>query len=369
MDTVPFLITITFGDLTGGLDDVNTALASVDAKSDIILIKNPEALTGLIAHVIRNGAVAARALDAANIRHTRRELLFVPGDDEAALGRLKQALFDAGVTVNLEFHLTVEPQAYALGVDRLAQAREVYRKLGVLEGKSAAPTTGLSTPVMADGTHVMPDTPQPEPTTVDGYIRRGTMRGSRGDPEGSMADFDSALRLDPKSADAFAGRGYTRENLADLAGAVDDYSEAIRLKPEFVGVYGNRGDARLKMGDLAGALADYDHVIQLDPKSVICYTNRGNVRARMGDLAGAIEDISEAIRLNPKFAIGYFNRGKMKQDQGDLAGAIDDYDEAIRLEPEFVGAYANRGHMRAQLGDEVGAEADFQKHLELLGKK
>ena len=335
MDVIPFLITITFGDLTGSLDDVTKAFASVDAKADYILAKNPEVLTGHMAFLMRKGAAAARALDEAQIKHARRELLLIPVSDEAGLARVRQALGDAGIAVDLEFHLKSEPQAYALGVNQLNEAREICRKLGVLEGLPAAPTTGLSTPVMPDGTHVMPDTPQPEPTTAEGFVRRGVMRGSRGDPVGAIADFDRALQLDPESAEAF----------------------------------GNRGDARLKLGDLTGALADYGQAIRFNPKDVIGYTNRATVRAKLGDPAGAIEDLNEAIRLNPQFAIGYFNRGHTKQDQGDLAGAIEDYNEAIRLNPKFVEAYVNRGNVRAQLGDRAGAEADLQIYRELSGKK
>jgi Tfp pilus assembly protein PilF len=369
LDDIPFLIKITFGDLTGGLDDVTKALHSVDATADLMALRNPESITGQLTLILHKGSAAARAFDEAQIKHARRELLFIPTSDEGRIARVKRALSDAGIAVDMEIPLNVEPKAHALGVSKLAEAREVCHKLGVLEGLPAAPETGLTTPVMPDGTHVMPDIPQPEPATVEGYIRRGVMRDSKGDLSGAIADFDSALRLNPESAEAFANRGYTRENLADLAGAVDDFSEAIRLKPEYAGVYGNRGGARMQLGDLVGSIEDFSKAIQLNPKDVLGFINRGGARAKLGDLAGAIEDFSEAIRLNPQTAIGYFNRGHTKQDQGDLTGAIADYDEAIRLNPDFFQAYAKRATVRAKLGDNAGAETDFQKYRELAGRK
>jgi tetratricopeptide (TPR) repeat protein len=51
-----------------------------------------------------------------------------------------------------------------------------------------------------------------------------------------------------------------------LDGSIADYELAIKIDPFFAKAYGNRGLARLFQGDKVGAEKDFDQCLKLDPK-------------------------------------------------------------------------------------------------------
>ena len=54
----------------------------------------------------------------------------------------------------------------------------------------------------------------------------------------------------------------------DFNGAVVDYSTAIKLKPDYVDAFIGRGTAKYKKGDPTGALADYEQATHIKPELV-----------------------------------------------------------------------------------------------------
>jgi tetratricopeptide (TPR) repeat protein len=57
-----------------------------------------------------------------------------------------------------------------------------------------------------------------------------------------------------------------RQDRGDLDGSIADYELAIKSDPFFAKAYGNRGLARLFQGDMAAAAKDFDQCLKLDPK-------------------------------------------------------------------------------------------------------
>lgn len=114
----------------------------------------------------------------------------------------------------------------------------------------------------------------------------------------------------------------------DLDGAISDYNSAIELDPKNPYAYYNRGLAKAAKGDVEGAVADYNRTIELNPKFPPAYNSRGNVKQAKGDLDGAMADYNRAIELDPEYADAYSNRSKAKQAKGDLDGAKADHNRA-----------------------------------------
>lgn len=68
--------------------------------------------------------------------------------------------------------------------------------------------------------------------------RRGLSKLFDGhDPDGAIADFDAAIRLEPGFGDAYFSRANAKMAKRDAAGALADLSEAVRLKPDIPDVY------------------------------------------------------------------------------------------------------------------------------------
>src|SRR5437667_172347 len=64
---------------------------------------------------------------------------------------------------------------------------------------------------------------------------------TKGDWEGTLTNYEEALRLEPDSAEAHSNRGAAKQARGDLAGALADYNKAVELKRDLSEAYFNRG--------------------------------------------------------------------------------------------------------------------------------
>jgi hypothetical protein len=67
--------------------------------------------------------------------------------------------------------------------------------------------------------------------TAQEYFERAYARAAE-DPEGAIADYSKAIRLNPKYAVAFNNRGIARRQIGDLEGARADERQAVRLESQ-----------------------------------------------------------------------------------------------------------------------------------------
>jgi tetratricopeptide (TPR) repeat protein len=67
--------------------------------------------------------------------------------------------------------------------------------------------------------------------TAEAYNRIGFFEAMQNNVEGSLAAFETALRLDPANADAWAYRGTARMALRDTTRAKEDFDRALALDP------------------------------------------------------------------------------------------------------------------------------------------
>ena len=111
--------------------------------------------------------------------------------------------------------------------------------------------------------------------------------------------WEYVVRIDPTNYVAYTNRGYTRQARGDRDGALADYNTAIRIHPGYALAWYNRGTERHARGDLAGALADLTMSIRLNPRDPRAWNNRGWAREKQGDLNGAAADYAEALRVAP----------------------------------------------------------------------
>jgi tetratricopeptide (TPR) repeat protein len=170
--------------------------------------------------------------------------------------------------------------------------------------------------------------------TARDHYAAGVAKAKKGDYDGALSEFDTAIKLDPSRAVAYFARGLTRQHKNDFSGAMADFSEAIELKPDYSDAYDGRGNARADQGDLEGAIADYGKAIELNPTNARPYSNRGRARLHKGDLNGALTDLNRAIQLSPTSVPPYLNRGVVKRKLGDLKGSNDDFAKAVELNPK-----------------------------------
>ena len=198
------------------------------------------------------------------------------------------------------------------------------------------------------------------------YDIRALARGDKGDLDGAIADFRSALRLDPTYANAYADCGwFFLHKKHDLRVALADYNEAIRLDPTNVDDYVGRAEVYLAQTNFDQALNDYNTAIQLQPNNAEMFLDRGNAYRDHNELDRALNDYNTAVQVNPTNEIGYFWRGHLLCDLTNYAAAELNYQAFTLSNPTSPAAWSYLGDFHERMTNYTSAIADFTKCIQL----
>ena len=101
-----------------------------------------------------------------------------------------------------------------------------------------------------------PNTRLPIPTSGPRFV-------TRGDSDGAIAEFRTALRLHPNDVLAHFNLGTCLQAKEDIDGAIVEYRTALRLDPTYALAHTNLGKALQAKGDLALAGKEFEEALQL----------------------------------------------------------------------------------------------------------
>lgn len=217
------------------------------------------------------------------------------------------------------------------------------------------------------------------PHSAQDFQKRAITRFARGDLNGALADYDSAIKLDPELATAYFHRGSLHRARGNKEQAFQDLNESIRLNPNLATAWYNRGTLLLEEENYDKALADFDQALKLDPKLASAWNNRGHLRLRLGDPQLALPDLNQAIKLNSHQPMSRYNRALAHHQLGRFELALQDLDRAIKLsnsgtvKNRFVIAinqnladfYVLRGAVRKALGNTDKALENYNQALQI----
>ena len=127
---------------------------------------------------------------------------------------------------------------------------------------------------------------------------------------------------EPDDATAFISQGHEKRNRGDYDGAIAEFNSAIELDPDNAGAYHGRGEAKRGKGDYDGAIADCDRAIELDHNNPGGCNIRGMSKWQKGDYDGAITDFDRAIEPDPGHAGAYFIRGMIREENPFLKAQV-----------------------------------------------
>lgn len=240
-----------------------------------------------------------------------------------------------------------------------------------------------------------------EPTTADGFSRRGAAHISEGNFTAAIADFDRAIALAPQQASYLRQRAIARLANHQPLLAASDLDKALTIDPSDTDARQMRVGLRLAANDPDGAATDIRVLDKELPQSSgqrlqlasmasaaglldVALTNedawlkahaedasrptalngRCWVLAQLNrDLKDALNDCNAALRARPGFANYLDSRGLVRLRQGDLGGTLADYDAALRVQPRNPWTLYMRGVVKRRIGDASGAEADRKAAL------
>jgi tetratricopeptide (TPR) repeat protein len=140
------------------------------------------------------------------------------------------------------------------------------------------------------------------------YVKRGIGYRLREDFDRSIADLESARRLNPRFR-AFQGqlqisynlRGLDHFDKKEYKEAIDDVTTAINVNPQNPTPFINRCAFYLYgVKNVDQAISDCSAAIQLTDRSSMAYNHRGYAYELKKDLRNAIADYNKALEIDPQ---------------------------------------------------------------------
>ena len=194
------------------------------------------------------------------------------------------------------------------------------------------PSTNLP-PGKAPPPSATPDESQGPPPGSDAkaYVDFGIDNGRKGNLDGAIAAFATAIKLDPKYSPAYYNQGfaYLLQNKTDEA--IANFNQVISLSPNFRDAYYHRGCLYGEKGDFDAASRDFLQVVKIDPHYAPAHYQNGHVLYFRGNLSGASEEMDNAIRINADSPYPYFIRGLIRNVQGRRLDALGDFQKSFGL--------------------------------------
>ena len=109
------------------------------------------------------------------------------------------------------------------------------------------------------------------------YYYLGRINSLESNFEEAIGYFDSLLKLVPTDAEAYYLRAVAKGNLRDIEGSIEDYNQAIKYKPDYKEAYTNRAYQKIN-----------------------ALTTNGNVFTSKEETKSACEDFEKAMELGDK---------------------------------------------------------------------
>ena len=140
-----------------------------------------------------------------------------------------------------------------------------------------------------------------EGTAVE-HFKRGFELHQKGNLDGAIDEYRTALRSNPNVAEVHHVLGIALAGKGDLSGAIAEQRTALGLKPNLAGAHVHLGFLLGAKGDMESAMAEYKAAIQIDPNLPRAHYGVGMGLAANGNLEGAIAEYRIALQLNPNDA-------------------------------------------------------------------
>jgi tetratricopeptide (TPR) repeat protein len=169
--------------------------------------------------------------------------------------------------------------------------------------------------------------------TADAFVNLGAALSSKGDVNGGIAHFESALKIDKKNASAYYHLGNAYFSKQSFEKAVDNFQLALKNDPNYFKAHGNLAVSLAQMGKLDEAIEHMQKVTAFDPNNPDGYFNLGLALMDAKRYREAQVPLEALTKLEPSNPDNYIYLGNAFYEQKDLENAAKAYQKALSIDP------------------------------------
>lgn len=200
-------------------------------------------------------------------------------------------------------------------------------------------------------------------------LERGLVLQGRGDAQGAVAIFRTALARDQQNSELIV-------NLAAALVAAGAYDEAdrqiapiVESQPNIAEAQYVLGRARLGRGNLVDAIRLFERATELDATRADFRAYAAEANLLRAGFARATEHANQACTLDPTYARGFWIRGEIRVRQHQARDALFDARRALELDPSFPDAMVTYAEADSQLGQPAAALELYRRALAIAPER
>lgn len=192
------------------------------------------------------------------------------------------------------------------------------------------------------------------------HTHLGSLQLKRGDFDGAIRHFKSAIRLSPRSSEGYLNLGKALVELGKIDEAVEQYRVALRREPDSPDIHNALGAALVTQGRTPEAVEHFRSALDAGPAiAAMAQHNLGGVAAMLEKPDEAMEHFKEALRLDPRRLNTRMQYAETLAKTGRNEEAIAQYSEALRLAPRHAAAQKSLADLLFVQGRNSEAKAHY----------
>ena len=175
-------------------------------------------------------------------------------------------------------------------------------------------------------------------------------RFNNDDEDGSISDYEAALRINPKLCEAFVGLGAVALESWGFEEVERWAGQALEVNPNFAPAHHLLGRKLILERRYPEAIQSCDRALTVNPNDVIALSIRAAAHACQYDQAGVDQMIARVSSINPACAVLYRTLGDALAGIRQYADSERAYRRAIEVEPTDPNTHTELGMMYMQWG-------------------
>ncbi len=154
-----------------------------------------------------------------------------------------------------------------------------------------------------------------DPADFEAHYNLAAMLQARGEWEGAVTEYESALRVRPRDAVVNNALGGVLLAAGRVDEAIIHLGAAVKDRPDYFDAHYNLGNALASKADFSGAAVQFRTATRLKPDDADAEANLGSALAQMGRLSEAKSHYRRALELNPGHALAHENLQELEHLQ------------------------------------------------------